>query len=98
MDAECTTVIFWETVRSGGDQPLRSGSARRLQDRVSAVSEFAIGEPTLDEAFLALTRRSIDPPRRSNSFFYRTERGFSGIPEDDWILAALPKTGEASAG
>ena len=71
---------------------------RRVPDDAAAESERFLGSPTV-----RIDGRDVEPGADQRTDFglkcrlYRTERGFSGLPEDDWILAALRKAGDASA-
>ena len=63
---------------------------RRVPDEVAAESERFLGSPTV-----RIDGRDVEPGAERRTDFglkcrlYRTERGFSGLPEDDWILAAV---------
>jgi Alkylmercury lyase len=71
---------------------------RRVPDDAVAERERFLGSPTV-----RIDGRDVEPGADERTDFglkcrlYRTERGFSGLPDDDWILAALGKAGAASA-
>ena len=72
---------------------------RRVQDDAVAERERFLGSPTV-----RIDGRDVEPGADERTDFglkcrlYRTERGLSGLPDDDWILAAVIGLGRDAFG
>lgn len=68
---------------------------RRVESAEAAASEAFLGSPTV-----RVDGQDVEPSAEARNDYglkcrlYQTPRGLSGMPDDDWILAALGRRGE----